>query len=152
MYWWRLNYIVSIVFLLSDVTILFHVFIMYQSCFVLLGYKGITDHWSSNVPVFCSEFPCAPPPSRCKSAASLADDDDDPLVHITLKLVDRNCPYFVSKHNSVSHLHFFALFILICYNKCLRLMLMCGTLLSPFVCLFANDEVMSRFSWNLGNS
>lgn len=57
------------------------------------------------MPVFCSEFPCAPPPSRCKSAASLVDDDDDdPLVHIKLKLVDQNCPQFVSKHNSVSSL------------------------------------------------
>ena len=54
--------------------------------------------------MFCSEFPCAPPPSRCKSAASLVDDDD-PLVHIKLMLVDQSCPQFVSKHNSVSSVH-----------------------------------------------
>lgn len=58
------------------------------------------------MPVFCSEFPCAPPPSRCKSAASLVDDDDDPLVRIKLKLVDQNCPHIVSKHNYVSSFHF----------------------------------------------
>ena len=52
--------------------------------------------------VVCSDFPSAPPPSRCKSDASLVKDDL--LVHIKLKLVDQNCPQFVSKHNSVSSL------------------------------------------------
>ena len=55
-----------------------------------------------------SEYPSAPPPSRCKSAASLVNDDL--LVRIKLKLVDRNCPLFVSKHNSVSNEIFIVVF------------------------------------------
>lgn len=53
--------------------------------------------------ILCSEYPSAPPPSRCKSATSLVHDD--PLVRIRLKLVDQNCPQFISKHNSVSNLN-----------------------------------------------
>jgi len=93
------------------------------------GRSALIGRWSYYrslvaVPVFCSEFPCAPPPSRCKSAASLVDDDD-PLVHIKLKLVDQNCPQFVSKHNSVSRFHplqgLTVNLILVFYNECLSL-------------------------------
>jgi len=63
----------------------------------------ITDITDNITNVYCSEYPQAPPPSRCKSASSLVNDDL--LVHIKLKLVDQNCPQFVSKHNSVSILY-----------------------------------------------
>jgi len=63
---------------------------------------GNIERWC-NVCIVCSDYPFAPPPSRCKSVASLVSDDL--LVRIKLKLVDRNCPVFVSKHNSVSEMH-----------------------------------------------
>jgi len=76
----------------------------------VLVYCETETLWITDDMVMCvySEYPCAPPPSRCKSASSLVNDDL--LVRIKLKLVDRNHPQFVSKYNSVSNVYFYKFF------------------------------------------
>nr|XP_037268534.1 LOW QUALITY PROTEIN: vacuolar protein sorting-associated protein 13D-like [Rhipicephalus microplus] len=47
--------------------------------------------------------PSTPPPSPCGSASpSLLLAQADTLMHINMHLIDRHCPEFASKHNSVS--------------------------------------------------